>query len=297
MKRIHIANKKGIAGLILGGAFLFLMLLGACSKKEENQLPEDYIAVYGEEMITRRDIDKALPAGLSPEDSIRFVKAYILEWIQAKLIEKEALQYVDAEEIDRVTDEYRRQLILTNYRRRMYENNAEVIPEDSIKEYYERHSGEFILDRPMVKGTYLKVADDARNLRILKRLYKSDKPEDADRLEKEVLSSAIHYDYFRDRWIDWEQIETKIPEDFGISADAWLAGHKTLEKSTGGFTYLLYVTEVLPSGSPMPFEAARSQIINRLLNLNRSEYDRKLMNDLYQKAQSDSRLHVNPDIK
>lgn len=280
---------KSIAAGLLGGAFL---VSASCSSNSEPEAKDDYLASYGGSKLTRGEVMKVLPGGLSPEDSARFVKAFTTSWIESQLILHEAAGSIDLDEIDRLTDEYRRSLILTEYRRKMYARHADAISPDSIQAYYDSHKNDFILERPMVKGTYLKVADDAKNLRVLKRLYKSNKPDDADRLEKEVLSSAIHYDYFRDKWVDWEQIETKIPEDFGPSPDQWLSKNNSLEKSVGGFTYLLYVTDVLPAGSPMPLEAARSQIVNRLLNFNRAEYDAKMLNDLYQRALADGKLDV-----
>ena len=288
---IRIKNiLKSIALASLCGAFL---LLSDGCKKAETPLPDDFIAAYGKDIITKRDVLKALPGGLSSEDSARFVKAYVTNWVQSKLIRREAADAIDVTEIDRLVEEYRRNLILTEYRRRMFEGNADAIPEDSINAYYDLHKTDFVLERPLVKGVYLKVADDAHNLRTIKRLYKSDKPQDVDRLEKEVLSTAIHYDYFRDKWVDWEQIETKIPEEFG-DPDKWLASHKSFEKSIGGFTYLIYITDILPAGSPMPVEAARSQIINRLLNINRAAYDAALLNELYQRALADKHLIINP---
>lgn len=284
---------NSIAAVIVGGAIL---LVSCQSDESKEKLPADYLASYGNEIITKRDVLSAMPGGLTPDDSARFVKAYVTNWVQSRLISLEAAEYIDMDEIERLTDEYKRDLILTAYRRMMFEQNASAVPEDSVKSYYDSHKTDFVLDRPMVKGTYLKVANDAKNMRILKRLYKSDKPADADRLEKEVLSSAIHYDYFRNKWVDWEQIETKIPEDFGENPDVWLSNHSSLEKSVGGFTYLLNIVEVLPAGSPMPLEAARSQIINRLLNINRSSYDAMLLNELYQKALSDKRLTLNHDL-
>lgn len=282
-----------IAAAIVGGAFL---PVGCASDSDKDKHPDDFLAVYGTDVLTKSDVMANLPGGLTPDDSARFVKAYVTNWVETKLISREAASYIDMDEINRLAEEYRLNLILTAYRRMMFEQNAQSIPEDSVKAYYDLHNTDFVLERPMVKGTYLKVPDDARNIRVLKRLYKSDRPDDADRLEKEVLSSAIHYDYFRDKWVDWEQIETKIPEDFGENPDQWLSKNRSLEKSVGGFTYLLYITEVLPSGSPMPIEAARSQIVNRLLNINRPTYDSMLLNDLYQRALADKRLILSTEL-
>lgn len=285
--------KKGITWLSLCGA----LLVCGCSNNKQSELPDDFIVAYGNDILSKRDLNNVIPGGLSPEDSVRFVKAYIANWIETHLISKEAAAIVDMAEINRLTEEYRRDLIMTAYRRYMFENNRDNISNDSIASYYEMHKNEFVLDRPMVKGTYLKVPDDARNLRTLKRLYKSDRQADIDRLEKEVLSSAIHYDYFKNKWVDWEQIELKIPEDFGDTPSSWLAKHRTLEKSVGGFTYLLYITDILPAGAPMPLDVAKSQIINRLINFNRPTFDNALLNELYQKAVKENKLVVNSNLQ
>lgn len=289
MTRISEMYKKSTLPVIAAGA-LFAIATQSCGSKQEE--PADVVARLGKQSLTLTEVIANMPGGLAPEDSARFVKAYVNSWVDARLVSDVAVDEVDMGEIDRMVEEYRNTLVMQEYRRKMFESHAAQIPDDSVKAYYDEHKGEFVLERPMVKGTYLKVPDDAKNLAALRRLYRSDKADDADRLEKEVLSSAIHYDYFRDRWVDWEQIETRIPYDFGASADQWLRSNHTLDESLGGFTYLLYVTEVLPSGSPMPLEAARGQIVNRLLNKNRKAYDAQLMQALRDKAEEDGRLVI-----
>lgn len=289
MTRISEMYKKSTLPVIAAGA-LFAIATQSCGSKQEE--PADVVARLGKQSLTLTEVIANMPGGLAPEDSARFVKAYVNSWVDARLVSDVAVDEVDMGEIDRMVEEYRNTLVMQEYRRKMFESHAAQIPDDSVKAYYDEHKGEFVLERPMVKGTYLKVPDDAKNLAALRRLYRSDKADDADRLEKEVLSSAIHYDYFRDRWVDWEQIETRIPYDFGASADQWLRSNHTLDESLGGFTYLLYVTEVLPSGAPMPLEAARGQIVNRLLNKNRKAYDAQLMQALRDKAEEDGRLVI-----
>lgn len=289
MTRISEMYKKSTLPVIAAGA-LFAIATQSCGSKQEEAA--DVVARLGKQSLTLTEVITNMPGGLAPEDSARFVKAYVNSWVDARLVSDVAVDEVDMGEIDRMVEEYRNTLVMQEYRRKMFESHAAQIPDDSVKAYYDEHKGEFVLERPMVKGTYLKVPDDAKNLAALRRLYRSDKADDADRLEKEVLSSAIHYDYFRDRWVDWEQIETRIPYDFGASADQWLRSNHTLDESLGGFTYLLYVTEVLPSGSPMPLEAARGQIVNRLLNKNRKAYDAQLMQALRDKAEEDGRLVI-----
>lgn len=277
--------------LAAGVVFSTALLLAACGSASDSD--QAYVVKIGSSTLTIDQLRQAMPAGLSPEDSTLFVHAYVLEWINEHLISEVAVNEVDLTEIDRLTAEYRNRLILTEYKRKMYQIHADSISEDSIETYYNEHKREFTLQRPLVRGVYLKVPNDAANLRTLRRLYKSDKPVDIDRLEKEVLTSAIHYDYFRNRWVDWEQIESRIPYTFGTSPDSWLASNHSLDASLGGFTYLLFITEVIPSGKPMPLDAAREQIVNRLTNLNRIAYEKALLRDLYQQASEEGTLKLN----
>lgn len=291
----NTASSHPATGLLKAGVAILLFLCAACSGKDG--VSANYLVRLGGKTLTADDLRPAIPAGLAPEDSIALVRSLVSAWIESNLINEVASDEVDMDEIDRLTEMYRNSLIRSQYRRKMFLTHADSIPEDSVRAYYDAHKSDFILERPLVKGVYLKVPDDAANLRVLRRLYRSDKPADIDRLEKEVLSSAIHYDYFRDRWVDWEQIENRIPyPSFGTSADTWLNSNSVLEYSAGSFTYLLYITGVIHTGAPMPVENARSLILDRLMNMNRKEYDKRLSRELYDRAIKDGRLDIRISI-
>jgi len=249
------------------------------------------LASVGAATLTEADVRAAMPTGLSTDDSVKFVRAYVNSWVDSHLITDIASGEVNMERVDRLTDEYRRQLIMQEYRRHMFETHAASVPDDSLRAYHAAHSGEFLLERPMVRGVYIKVPDDAPGLRRMRKLYRSDRPADIDALEKEVLGAAIHYDYFRDKWVDWEQIEMRVPVDF----TGWPGKDRTLDASAGGFTYLLRITDVLPAGTPMPYEQARPLILQRMLASGRRAYDARLIADLRRRALDDGTLIINTD--
>ncbi len=244
----------------------------------------DAVAIVGQEILTISEIRNHTPAALGNSDSAAFARAYIRNWVDRKLISEVAAADVDMNEIDRLTNEYREELIMNEYRREMIRraDNTEITS-DSLHAYFDSHRSEFVLERPMVKGVYLKVPDDFHKLAELKRLYRSTRPADVDKLEK-AATNAIHYDYFRDRWVDWEQIESRIPASFNEGAETFLRSGRPLEVSAGGFTYLLSITEYLPAGAPMPFEAAMPIVRDRLLNSVRRRYDTRLRSELEERA-------------
>lgn len=267
-------------------------ILTGCSKGHdaETTVNPDLIAVIGNRQLTRTEVYAAIPAGVSEDDSISLARAYIRRWIDNELVYQVAAPEINMDEIDQLVEEYRRELITGRYRHLMAtRGDTDDFSEDSLTAYYESHKADFRLERPLVKGIYLKLEDGAPNLNILKRLYKSHRPVDMDRLENEAASAAIHYDDFRDRWVDWEQIENLIPMEFPTGTTSPLRGHP-FECSVGGFTYLLQVDSTLQSGATMPYEAARPIIRERLLTSRRRMLDAVMRNDLYDRATHNNTL-------
>lgn len=274
-----------------------LLLAGGCAGSH-NELPSDAVVAVGEEVLTRADLRSALPGGLSAEDSAALAQAYVRNWVDRKLIANVAAREVDMAEINRLVDEYREELIMNRYRREMVRraDNAEFSP-DSLRSYYDSHISEFRLQRPLVQGVYLKVPDNSPALAQLKRLYKNPSGMNLDRLEQLAAGAAIHFDLFDNRWVDWEQIEARIPAEFPGGAARFLQTNGNLEYSAGGFTYLLHVSDYLLPGSPMPFEAASPIVLDRIRNSVRRSYDTQLRRELEERALRTGQLRYpgNPD--
>lgn len=262
-----------------------VLLLGGCRGGDSASVPADAIATVGGATLTRAELNRNLPSALNAADSAALARAYVRNWIDQRLIEQVAAADVDIEEIDRLTADYRRELIMSRYRHEMARRaDAVEFADDSLRAYYDTHGGDFTLERPLMQGIYLKVADNAPQINVLRRLYKSERPVDLDRLEKEAPAAASHYDYFRDRWVDWEQIENRIPADFGESDVAAISSGRPFELNSGGYVYLLKISDVIPAGHIMPFETARPLIRERMLTARRRAFDSRLRNDLYESA-------------
>lgn len=270
---------------IIYGAAVCLLLAAGCSGGAEPSVPEGTIVAVGADCLTASELRSAVPGGLSEADSASYAQAYIRNWVDRKLISNVAAREIDMAEIDRLVEEYREELIMNRYRREMVRraDNTEFSL-DSLTAYYQSHRDEFVLERPLVQGIYLKVPDTSPKLSQLKRLYKSARPVDLDRLDQLANAEAVHFDYFRDRWVDWEQIENRIPYEFAPGAVAFLRAARPLEVSSGGYTYLLKIDQYLLPGETMPFEAARPVVRDRLLNSLRRRYDTQLRNELEERA-------------
>lgn len=282
---------RALLGLMMAG-----LVAGAVScSKPAPDVDALLVARVGTSRLTKNDIARLVTPGMTPEDSATLVKTYVRQWIESHIMSDLAVKSIpDMSAIDRMVEDYRNELIAWEYRRLMFNRhgNVEFTP-DTIAAYYEVNKDQFVLERPLVKGVYIKIDENSPSLAKVKRLYKSDKDADVDRLEKEDLQGVIHYDYFRDRWVDWEQIETRVPIDFGTSPEAFLATHKTAEVTVNGFTHLLEITDYLPSGSTMPLEWAEESIRRTLYDEQRKAYDTQLRLDLLNEGLQDGSVVVN----
>lgn len=273
------------------------MTFASCSGDSASGSSDPLLAKVGNSKLFLSELKANMPGGLTEPDSVKFARAFVRNWIDGQLVSEIAPDAVDMSKIDKMVEEYRNQLILWEYRNMTFDSSADMsIPEDTILAYYEKNKHDFKLASPLVKGVYLKVPDDAKELPKLRKLYKSNKTDDLDKLEKFALNSALHFDYFGDSWIDWEQIEARIPHDFGNNINAWLGSHRSFDESIDGFTYLLDIDSVTPAGSIMPYLTARPLIVDRILASRRKEYDSRLRKKLYDDAMKRGKIEILCDM-
>ncbi|MBE6305811.1 MAG: peptidyl-prolyl cis-trans isomerase [Bacteroidales bacterium] len=288
-----ITKRAAIAASIV----MMLSAVAACSFKRTTEAlsaadSAETLAVVGTSVLTLDDMRRALPVNLSPVDSANFVAAYVKTWVSDKLITEVALEKIGSyDEIERLTEEYRRNLIMWKYRELAVRADSSLhISEADVRQYYADHASAMKLRQPQLKGIYIKIESNAPAIAKVKKLYKSTLQKDIEELEKVGLYGAIHYDYFRDEWVPWEQIITKIPAE--ISASQLRKGY-TFELEHDGFTYLLSVSDVLPVGAVMPYESAAPLIRETLEATRLTELDALLRMRLYDQAVAEGKVIIN----
>lgn len=270
---------------------LIPLVLAGCSHSPE--LSDDVVAIIGTETLTKQEVARVVPAGLSAPDSTAFADAWVNAWVNDRLLETEATRYLrNLDDIERRVADYRRNLIAWEYRRLAVATDPSLVPSDSaMQAYYDANGSSMRLDEPMLRGIYIKMETSDPALKTVRSLYRSSRLSDIDRLEKVGLNGAVHYDYFRDQWIPWQRIVSKIPYEID---PAQLRKGYNLDVDVNGFTYLLSVSDLLPAGSQMPFEAARPRILSILETENAAALDARLLQRLRGEALESGRLKLQP---
>ena len=264
---------------------LILSVWGCRGKQKSTQ---DVLARVGTATFTQQQLDDVMPSGLSDSAQMVFANRYIDNWIAEELLYEMACKNLpDVERLEKLVQEYRRDLFCHEYRKRLSDERvAASIPDDTLQQFYQEHSQEFKLHKPIVKGLLLKVPINAPQLQSLRQWVKSAGVNGVEKIEKYAVKNAIGYDYFFDRWVWFDDIKDNIPYDFKDD-NLFLSQNKTFEHKGEDMIYLLCIDSYLKAGDIMPYEFARSRVLEILLNEKRMEFNKELKRELYDEAVAD----------
>lgn len=279
-----------------------LALVAQACQHDNAGLGDDALARVGDRILTCDEVMRSMPVGLGGSDSLSYIKAYVRQWIDTRLVSDVASKNVaDMREIDRMVEEYRNELIIWEYRKRMFaEHKSEAVPEDSLAAYYERHKDEYRLEAPLLKGIFVALPRGSKYMAEVRRRIVSDDSSDFDRLERmsidEELRDEMKYEYFRDTWTDWNRISAWFPPS-GRPKAPRLSPNRPMEVTAGDRVYLLFVSELVKPGETLPLEIVRDRVTEHLVNEGRVDYDRRLKLELYQKALADGLIEYNDAVR
>ncbi|MDL2222149.1 peptidyl-prolyl cis-trans isomerase [Parabacteroides sp. OttesenSCG-928-N08] len=247
---------------------------------------EDLLAKVGERELRRTEVLAIIPKGSTSADSLLYAENYIKRWIKDALLYEVALENLGSEkaEIDRLAEEYRQSLIRYRYQERLVrERLQDDIRESDKLNYYDENQKKFVLDKSLIKGLFLKVPADAPGLDEIKKSYKSTTEEALEKIEKYSLQNATIYDYFLDRWVDFDELMDNIPMHIA-DPKQFLKSNKQIELTDSLYCYMLNINEYLSAGMVAPYDYAAPSITEMLINRRKVEFLRTFEEELYNDA-------------
>ena len=240
----------------------------------------DFVARYRDSVLLLPDIVRQLPAGISAADSAALIRKIADQWIDGFLIEDlAASQIEDMERIDALTASYRRSLIADSYRRKMRRKGVQPVDMTRVKAYYRANSASLRLERPIVKGLFIRIPASSRHLDDIRKWMREADPEAYDALENTGRLEATAFRYFADQWTDFDIISGEIPHRLG-DADSFVENNVDFETELNGTVYILHLTDYRKSGTLMPEEYAAPLIEDRIKAQHLADYEAGLIKAL-----------------
>ena len=265
------------------GLWLLLLCL-ACSPSYDHKGKTPLVEVDGR-FLYREDLLAVQPAGLSPDDSLLFAEDYVRNWVEEVLLYDKAEENIpDNAEVERLVANYRKSLILHIYQQALIRQKLSAqVTEEEVEAYYRDNIHLFKVDRPLIKGLYIKVPLGSPHLSDVRRWYRSDSHDAVEHLEKYSLRNAVKYEYFYDKWLPAADVLGQLPGG-GVEAEPALRQKRPVELADTAFHYFLNVTDYRAVGEEEPYEVARAHARELLLNIRQVEFMRGVKDDLYRRA-------------
>lgn len=282
---------KRIAYYIL--STLILITAISCSKggvadADPSLIP---IATVRDKTLYKAELNEAMPLGLTGGDSVAAARAYIDMWVNEQLMYEKAKQnLLNKDAIEELVENYRESLITNSYQEQLLkEHFSDKASESEIKDFYEKNKDQFKLENNIIKGLYLKIPVDSKQLANFQKWYKLGTEAAIENIEKNTLQNAVGYEYFYDRWVALEEVLENMPPAV-TDPQLFLQKNKNLELRDSSFVYLLNIKDYKLQGSEAPYEYIKGKLSDVYIEQRRENYIKQVKQDLYDKAVSNDEI-------
>lgn len=275
---------------------LFLIIF-ACNDSTQ-PLKTNVVVAVQDQSLTKDEVELSIPKGLSGVDSIAAVDNFVKNWIVEQLLYDVAKRNTTSQqkEINQLVENYKKSLILNLYQEMLInERLSPEITDLETRTFYDENKERFKLDKNIIKGLFLKIPIDAPNLNQIREWYKSTNERSLENIEKYSIQNASVYDYFYDKWVDFDEVMDKIPIHVSDPI-SFLKEKKNIEISDSSFVYFLNIKETLLIGNVAPYEFAEPTIRELLINQKRLKFIKSIEEDLYNDALRKGVIQYSPDI-
>jgi hypothetical protein len=175
---------------------------------------DGYVARVGDEFLSVEEIQELIPKNLNKQDSIRIVNNVIEEWATSKLLIQNAiinLTEIEKSQIDNKSEKYRENLIISEYRNKISNNNPDTsASKDEIELFFSENSKNFKLFEEIIKGRYVKLNKNTFNINEIKRRFR--RFDQSDKSFFDSISIQLLNYYLNDSiWINKKLFFNKIP--------------------------------------------------------------------------------------
>lgn len=260
----------------------FVSLLCSCKRTQPTD-DADVLVRVKDRTLKRSEVVSLIPRGASSADSLLLAESFVKKWVKDALVYEVAQRNLgnEKEEVDKLVEEYRHSLVRYRYQERLIKEklSADIRESDKLN-YYEENQKKFTLDKALIKGLFLKIPVDAPGLSDVKGWYKSTSEASLEKIEKYSVQNAAIYDYFYDKWVDFDEVMDNIPVHVS-NPNAYLKANKFVEVADSSYCYLLNIKEYLSEGSVAPYDYASSQITEMLINQRKVDFLKTFEEELY----------------
>ncbi len=260
-----------------------LFLGSSCRSGNEPDRSEDQLMA---EVFSRQlyfsDVASLMYDGVSSEDSILILNAYVERWVRDQLLMQKAEQNIPKDlNIDMLVNNYRESLILNNYERLLIEHQLDsTVTEAQLLEFYETNKDQYHLEKPIAHILFLQIKDDRPNLAHALSWWNEPKPENLRKLTRYAKRYADRAMLADSTWMPVEDVVHMLPP--GVMSVNSATPGKEIRFQDQEVTYLLKIRDIRSSLEIAPLAYIRDQATRAILHRREIDLINRVKDQLYE---------------
>jgi len=258
-----------------------------CTRKAE-PVAEKPLARVFDNYLYADDIKGVVSSGITGQDSISVLNDFIEKWVRNQLLLNKAENNLTEQEKDvqKQIENYRSSLLIYAYQQSYLHQKLDTnVNETEIEAYYKDNQSNFVLNDPLMKGTFIKLPVKAPEIYKVRQWYRSDAPEDLKNLEGYCYNHATVYDHFNDGWVNLNEVLRSIPSDSKILLNT-LKNRKYIEIRDQNYYYFVTAKDIVSEGEATPYDLVKNDIHSIILNKRKVQLISELETSIYTDAQN-----------
>ncbi len=274
-------------------SLIFLSFFSTCQKEKVEDKGEVIVSVYGKKLY-KTDLENIVYDGISYNDSVLRAKVYIDKWVHNQLLIRQAENNLKPEQLDfsKRLEEYRNSLVINKYETELINQNLDTeVTEDQIYDYYKNNSGEFRLNRDIVKVASVTLPKDSKKKWVFTKWIRNYDTLMVDTLTYLANKYALEYDFNIKDWRDFKDVANiynlKIKDN-----KSFLSNKKYFVVNDDETYTLVKICEYRLVGDESPCEMETDRIKYIILTNRKKALLENLYKDLHSKAIQDNALEV-----
>ncbi len=272
---VNIKNKfwLTVIGLLVAGCQYF--------QKDVDKTP---VAKIYDTYLYFEDISSSVYTQKSREDSINAIHQYIEDWAYKMLLLKQAEKNVDTIKINRLVEQYRRDLLINTYTDRLLLKYIDtVVTGDTLQWYYDKYRHYFLSKESELKPKFLVVDKSHQKIQKFKKWFFSDKPAYFDSLIKNT-NSFSKYNLTANKWYLVPDFKKELPVFQRMNDKFILKKSKKFVLTDSLSLYLVFVKDVVLQNQTMPLSMVKDDLKQLILSRRKQAAMSQMENNIKQEA-------------
>ena len=269
--------------------FCAIAFLASCGGKKQEGVS---VARVYDKTLSLKDLQQALPLGLSKKDSAAFAKDFIDQWIKRNLVLKRAESNLteNQKDVSQQLEDYRVSLLIFAYERELIRQKLDTtINPSEIELYYKQNSANFELRSNIIRLKYIKLPIKTPNADKAKRWFLSKRPDDFKRLEQFVNLYAVNFLLDDSNWLLLDDVIKEIPMGNYSMAD-FNSNKRFLELDDKDYHYLVAINGFMVKDSNAPLSFEQENIRNIILNKRKIKLVEQMQLDAFNDAMNENTI-------